>query len=171
MLTKKNKNILLIAGFVLALFFCYKLAISKTINQVQEYDRLKEQQILFKNTPKKLTLLKKKEVYYDSILNKFEFNGSSIQNNLLKTINAFATSNNLKVISFLEPHILFTDDLTIKTYEFVVQGDFNDINHLIHQLEQMTKFGEVINLHFEKKKNYRTDKQYLQARVLLKSFG
>ena len=57
------------------------------------------------------------------------------------------------MVSFLEPHILIIDDLTIKTYEFVIEGGFNDINDLIYQLEQKTKFGEVINLHFEKKKN------------------
>lgn len=162
---------MLIIGFILSLLICYKLAIYKTVIQSQQYDRLKEQQILFKNAPQKLSLLKKKEVYYDSILNQYELNGSSIQNNLLKTINAFALSNNLKVVSFLEPHILIIDDLTIKTYEFVIEGGFNDINDLIYQLEQKTKFGEVINLHFEKKKNYRTGKSYLEAKILLKSFG
>ncbi|WP_323787700.1 hypothetical protein [Psychroserpens sp.] len=168
---KKNKNILLVAGFVFTLFICYQLAISKTIIQKQEYDVLKKQQVLFKNAPQKLSLLKKKEVYYDSILNKYQLDGSSVENNLLKTINVFATTNNIKVVSFLKPHIIFKEDLIIKTYEFILEGDFNNINQLIHQLEQMTKFGEVVNLQFEKKKNHKTGKQYLQANILLKSFG
>jgi len=61
--------------------------------------------------------------------------------------------------------------LWIKTYEFVLEGDYNSINQLIYKLEQQTKFGEVISLHFEKKKNFRTGKHYLQARILLKSFS
>jgi hypothetical protein len=166
-----KKNILLILGFIFALLICYKLAISKTVSQSQEFERLKQQQILFENAPEKLTLLKKKEIYYDSILNKFELNGSSLQNNLLKTINTFASDKSLKVVSFLEPHSILKDGLTVKTYEFVVEGDFNHINTLIYQLEQKTKFGEVVNLHFEKKKNYKTGKSYLQASVLLQSFG
>jgi hypothetical protein len=170
-MSKKNKNILLITGFILALTICHQLAISKSIQQKEQYNTLKQQELLFKNAPKKLSLLKQKEVYYDSLLTNYQLDGSSIQNNLLKSINSFADNNNLKVISFLEPHIMVQNDLTIKTYEFVLQGDFNDTNRLIYQLEQKTKFGEVINLHFEKKKNFRSGRYYLQAKVLLRSFG
>lgn len=170
-MTKRAKNILLVAGFVLALVICYKLAISKSIEQKQQYNTLKQQELLFKNAPKKLSLLKQKEVYYDSLLTKYQLDGSSVQNNLLKTLNTFADSNDIKVISFLEPHIIIENDLTVKTYEFILEGDYNSINKLIYQLEQKTKFGEVINLHFKKKKNYRSGRDYLQAKVLLRSFG
>jgi len=170
-MTKKTKNILLVAGFVLTLVICYKLAISKTIEQKQQYTALKQQETLFKNAPKKLSLLKQKEIYYDSLLTNYQLDGSSIQNNLLKTINTFADTNYIKVISFLEPHIIIENDLTIKTYKFILEGNYNAINKLIYQLEQKTKFGEIINLHFEKKKNYRTGKHYLQANILLRSFG
>ena len=170
-MTKKQKNIALIIGFVITLFLCYKLAINKTLKQKQQYKTFKEQELLFKNAPKQLSLLKQKDVYYDSLLTKYQIVGSSIQNNLLKFINTFATKNNLKVISFLEPHSISKDELIIKTYEFVLEGDYNSINQLIHQLEQRTRLGEVINLHFEKKKNFRSGKYYLQAKVLLKSFG
>jgi hypothetical protein len=170
-MSKKTKNILLIAGFVLALMICYQLAISETLQQKEQYNILKQQELLFKNAPKKLSLLKQKQMYYDSLLTKYQLDGSSIQNNLLKSINTFANINSIEVISFSEPHTMVQNDLTIKTYEFVLQGDFNDINQLIYQLEQKTKFGEIVNLHFEKKKNFRSGKSYLQAKVLLRSFG
>lgn len=94
-----------------------------------------------------------------------------MQNNLLKTINSYALENNLKVINFLEPHIFVKEELTIKTFQFTIEGSFNDINRLIYQLEQKTKFGEVINLHFEKKKNYKSNKNYLQATALVLSIN
>ena len=105
------------------------------------------------------------------IKNKHQLNGSSVQNNLLKTINTFADSTNLKVVDFLEPHIISKNNLKINTYQFTLEGDFNAILKLIHKLEQKTKFGEIINLHFEKKTNFRSGKHFLQASVLLKSFG
>ena len=171
MLTDKNKNILLIIGFILALVLCYQFAISKTLDTKKQYNTLKHQEELFKNTPKQLGLLKQKQKYYDSILVSNKLDGTSIQNNLLKTINISADVNNLKVVSFLEPHVIANGDLIIKTYEFTIEGDYNSILGLIHQLEQQTKFGEIINVHFEKKKNYRTGRYYLQAKILLKSFG
>ncbi|PWH84586.1 hypothetical protein DIS18_05350 [Algibacter marinivivus] len=150
---------------------CYQLAINKTFQQKKQFNTLSQEALLFKNGSKQLSLLKQKEVYYDSLLTKYQLDGSSIQNNLLKVINAFANKNNLKVISFLEPHKIAKNNLVIKTYGFILEGDYNSINKLIYQLEQQTKFGEIINLHFEKKKNFRTGKNYLQASVLLKSFG
>tara|TARA_R110002050_G_scaffold137538_3_gene261161 strand:+ start:6877 stop:7389 length:513 start_codon:yes stop_codon:yes gene_type:complete len=170
-MNKKQKNIALIIGFVIALVLCYQLAISNTLQQKEQYNTLKAQELLFKNAPKQLSLLKQKEVYYDSLLSKYQLDGSSIQNNLLKVINTFANHNNLKVVSFLEPHVISKNDLTINTYEFILEGNYNAIIQLIHQLEQKTKFGEVINLHFEKKKNFRSGTFYLQVTILLQSFG
>lgn len=170
-MSNKTKNIFVIGGFVLALILCYQLAISKTVALRKEYRDLKQQEILFEGTPKQVSLLKQKEIYYDSLLSRYQLHGSSVQNNLLKTINTFADSTNLKVVSFLEPHIMHSNDLNISTYQFTLEGDFNAILKLIHQLEQGTKFGEIINLHFEKKTNFRTGTFYLKAHVLLKSFG
>tara|TARA_R100001377_G_C3162159_1_gene100073 strand:+ start:200 stop:712 length:513 start_codon:yes stop_codon:yes gene_type:complete len=170
-MTSRNKNIALIIGLTALLFVCYKLAISKSVDLVHENKSLEIQEFLFKNTPKELSLLKQKQKYYDSLFNKYQLNGSSIQNNLLKTINATAEENNIKIMSFLEPHIELKNNLTIKTYQFVIEGDYNNIIQLVHQLEQKSKFGEIINLHFEKKKNFRTGKSFLEATVLLKSFG
>ncbi|EGV42270.2 hypothetical protein BZARG_369 [Bizionia argentinensis JUB59] len=170
-MTSRNKNITLIIGFIILLFVCFKMAISKSIDLVHEHNSLKIQELLFNNTPKELSLLKQKHKYYDSLFNKYQLNGSSIQNNLLKSINATAEENNIKIISFLEPHIALQNDLTIKTYKFVIEGDYNHIIQLIHQLEQKSKYGEIINLHFEKKKNFRTGNSFLEASVLLRSFG
>ncbi|AXP80812.1 hypothetical protein CJ739_1726 [Mariniflexile rhizosphaerae] len=170
-MTKKNKNIVLVAGFILALFLCYHMAVSKTLVLKKEHDHLKSEAILFENTPKQVSLLKQKQLYYDGLLSKYQLNGSSVQNSLLRTINAFADSTGLKVVGFLEPHTVLQNDLKVSTYQFTLEGDFNAILRLIHKLERDTGFGEIINLHFEKKTNFRTGKAYLQAQVLLKSFG
>ena len=168
---KKNKNILLVAGFVLGLLLCYQMAVSKTLGLKREYDRLKSEAALFENTPKQVSLLKQKQLYYDGLLSKYRLNGSSVQNGLLKAINVFSDSTGLRVIGFLEPHTVVQNDLKVSTYQFTLEGDFNAILGLIHKLEQGTRFGEIINLYFERKTNFRTGKSFLQARVLLKSFG
>lgn len=170
-MAKKTKNILLVIGFLLALVLCYQLAIAKTVAIKKEYVSLKHQETLFENTPKQVSMLKQKQQYYNSLLSKYQLNGSSVQNNLLKTINTFADSTNIKVISFLEPHVIHKEDLKISTYQFILEGDFNAILKLIHKLEQETKFGEIIHLAFEKKTNFKTGHVYLQAQVFLKSFG
>ncbi|WP_417859366.1 hypothetical protein [Xanthomarina gelatinilytica] len=170
-MTARKKNISLIIGFIVLLWVGYQVAISKTIVLVKETHQLEKEAILFKNTPKELSVLKQKQKYYDSLFNKYQLNGSSIQNNLLKTIHTVAEQHNIKVVHFLEPHIELKNDLTIKTYQFTLEGEYNNIIQLLYHLEQKSKFGEVLNLHFEKKKNYRTGNSFLEASVLLRSFG
>jgi Tfp pilus assembly protein PilO len=170
-MTNKNKNILLLFGFFLVLIVCYKLALSKTFEQRDKYENLQQEVILFKNAPLQLTNLKQKNVYFDSILTKNKLAGSSIQNNLLKVLNANAAANSLEIINFLEPHIFEKNELKIKTYEFTVEGAYANIINLIYQLEQKTRFGEIIHVSFEKKKNFRTGTSYLQARILIRNLN
>ncbi|WP_298507507.1 hypothetical protein [uncultured Kordia sp.] len=165
------KNKLLIGGFVVLLFLCYKFAIANTFTLKSEHSKLIQEQKIFENTPKQIALLKKKEQYYDSLLTKYKIGGTSLQNNLLNVVTSFSKAHNLKVIDFLEPHVYAEQSLTINTYSFTVEGHFNNILQLIYTLEQRTKYGEVISVWYEKKKNYRTGKSYLQAKIVLQSLG
>jgi hypothetical protein len=170
-MTSKRKNIVLVSSFAILLLLCYKLAIAKTLQLKTNYDKLLQEEALFKNTPKQLSIVKQKQIYYDSILNKYQISGNSIQNNLLETLTSFSNTNQLKVVNFTKPHIIAKKDITIKTYQFTIEGNYNNLLKLIHHLEQRTKYGEIINLHFDKKIDFRKNKNYLQAHVLLKSFG
>ncbi|WP_046758575.1 hypothetical protein [Kordia jejudonensis] len=165
------KNRLLVGGFIVLLFICYKFAVANTIALKQEYDKLSTQEALFNNIPKQIAILKKKEQYYDSLLTAYKIGGTSIQNNILNTVTSFSNKHNLKITSFSEPHTILEKSLRTNTYTFTVQGHFNSILQLIYTLEQKTKYGEVISVSYEKKKNYRTGTSYLQATILLQSFG
>ncbi|NRB84035.1 MAG: hypothetical protein HRU49_09730 [Winogradskyella sp.] len=170
-MTSKTKNRLLIVGFVLMLCMSYQLSISKTIAAKQRYETLSQDALLFNNAPKQISMLRQKEKHFDSILGKYQLNGLSLQNNLLKTIADLAKKHRLKVISFNEPHKTENDEMSTNHYQFGLQGDFNGILQLVYVLEQETRFGEVVHLNFERKKNYRTNRYYLEAQVLLKSYS
>jgi len=170
-MTNKTKNIILLISFLVLIILCYRFAISNTLKVKKEYRSLKQQELFFKNTPKQVALLKQKQQYYDSLLTIYQINGNSIQNSLLKTINIYVDSIKVKLIDFVEPHVFKGDDISVKTYQFTLEGNYNDILKLVYKLEQETKFGEIISLNFEKKKNFKTGRFYLQAYVLLKSFG
>lgn len=167
---QRNKNTVLVIGFVMIVIIAYKYAISNTIQLHNDYKSLKKDADIYNNLPLQLASLKQKEKYYDSLLIKYQLNGNSVQNSMLSTINSYTENHNLKIVSFLEPHQIKEQDMVINTYKFKIEGGYNGIISLLHQLEQKTKFGEIINLHFEKKKNYRSETYYLQASILLSSF-
>ena len=170
-MSQKTKNIVLIVGFFIVVIMAYKYAIANTLQLKNEYKVLQQDALVFDNMPLQLSSLKQKERYFDSLLIKYQLGESSMQNSMLNTINTYADANQLKVVDFIEPHSIKQNDLTVNTYQFTLEGNYNAILSLIYQLEQHTKFGEIINLYFKKQKNHKTGKYYLQASVLLKSFG
>lgn len=168
-MTGKTKNSIAVAGFIIALILCYTLAFSGTLAQRKQYRALKKGMQLAKDLPAQLALLTEKERYYDSLQRTFRITETSFQNSLLKTVNGVATDYGFRVITFEEPHVFETPALRKNSYAFTVEGSFMSILTLTHHLEQKTRFGEIIHCHLEKKKDRKTRKEQLQARIVLQN--
>lgn len=162
-----NRNKLLFAAIVALLIASYYLAIDKTLLLKNEHSRIQEQVEQFKDIPQKLSLLHQKDRHYDSILGKMDFVDTSIQNNLLRTMNQEAGKSNVQVMDFNQPHIYQIGENYIHTYSFNLSGNYTNILKVIHTIEQKGNFGEIIHVDFEKKKNYRTNKFSLGATIFV----
>ena len=162
-----TKNKLLFSGILLLLFASYKLAISKTFQLKAESQKLEIQLKPFKDIPKKLSMLHQKKAYYDSILKKMDLMDTSIQNNLLRTLNEEAHKNNITVMDFNQPHISQDGETRLYTFSFRLSGTYVNILKVIHTIEQKGNFGEIVHTDFEKKKNYKTGKYSLGATVFV----
>lgn len=162
-----TKNKLLFLGIVILVFASYKLAINKTMWMRGEYQRLELQVDKFKDIPQKLSILGQKNSYYDSILGKMDLVDTSIQNNLLRTINQEAGKNNISVMDFNQPHVYQMGENTLYTYSFNLSGNYTNVLKVIHTIEQKGNFGEIVHVNFEKKKNYKTNKQHLGATIFI----
>lgn len=162
-----NKNKLLFLGIIAMLFASYYLAINKTLLLRNEAQRLTVQVEQFKDIPNKLAILSQKDVHYDSILGKMDLVDTSVQNNLLRTINQEATKNNIKVMDFNQPHLYEMGENSLHTYSFKLDGNYTDILKVVHTIEQKGNFGEIVHMDFQKKKNYRTNKYSLGATVFV----
>ncbi|KQC31618.1 hypothetical protein AAY42_05380 [Flagellimonas eckloniae] len=158
---------ILLLFLFLALLLCYKLAISNTLDLRKEYLSLKKEERLSEDIPQKLTLLSKKEIYLDSVLQKLDLNNTAMENNLLRVVNKEAAENNIKIIDFNAPHTSDKDNSHVMTYIFTLEGSYVSILRLIHDLETKRNLGSVSHLEFEKKKDYRTKRTYLQTIVFL----
>ncbi len=166
-MTDRQKNILLIVGFVLLLVFGYQFAISETLEKREELKRLKAEQELLKDIPRKLASLRQREAYYDEVLGKYQIQGQSIQANILRAVNNYVSQHGLSITEFKEPHVIERNGLTVNTYEFTLRGGYNELIGLIHQLEQKTRFGELSSVRFEKKRDYRRNRDYLTCTIWL----
>lgn len=162
-----NRNKLLFLGIVALLFASYYLAINKTLLLRKETHRLRTEVEQFKDIPNKLDILSQKDIHYDSILGKMDLVDTSIQNNLLRTINQEASKNNIKVMDFNQPHRYQMGENSLHTYSFNLNGNYTDILKVVNTIEQKGNFGEIVHLDFQKKKNYKTNKYSLGATVFV----
>lgn len=168
-MNSKTKNIVLLLAIFLVLLLCYQFAISNTLQQKNEYNVLHAEQVLLANAPEKLGVLSKKQIYFDSILNTMNLGNTSIENNLLRVITVEVKKNNLKLLDFNDPHTFEINNSQLNTFDFTLEGNFTSLLNTIYTLEQKHTFGEVVHLYFEKKKNYRSNKNYLTARVFIQN--
>lgn len=167
-MNSKKKNILLLLAFLVLLWVTYHFSISNTVEAKNKYNSLTEQKDLVSNISEQMHYLNQQNVYLDSILSKNKITTeSSFQNNLLSILNSFATQNRLNIISFNEPHTFNRNDAVLKTYSFTVKGNFNKILQLIHTLENYGNYGKPVSVFFDKKKNYKTNRKYLECTIFL----
>lgn len=165
----KQKNTILLIGFLLLVWVAYVFSFSKTIEAKQRYNELKQEDELFTSASQNIHILKQQDTYYNSILSKYQISTeSSFQSNLLNTLNIYSQENMLKIISFKDPHrFQLSNNALQETHIFTVESDYKSIVKLIYSLEQHHKFGKIISVNFEKKKNYKTSKEYLQCEIFL----
>jgi hypothetical protein len=168
-MTQRNKNILLILGFIAVLFLCYQVSIKKTFALKTEITKLNDSISRYEYLSKESQNLKAKESYFDSILSTNNLKNISIQNNILEDLNTLSEKKGFSIIGFNEPHSISENGINISSYAFTVQGDFNDILELIYHFEQETNLGKISHVNFEKKKNYRRNSNYLECFIVIES--
>ncbi len=167
-MNSRQKNIVLILGFLAVLWMAHALSFSKTFALKKQYKNLKADVNLFANSDSKLLQLNQKKVYYDSILNARRLSTStSFQNNLLTTITNYADTTAIKIGAFENPHSIVREGATINTYAFTVRGSFEEITRLLYTIEQEFKLGTVVSLSYSKKRVYGRRSNYLECGVQL----
>ncbi len=169
-LNKKNR--ILLVGFIVSLYLCYSLALSKTMFYRNEY--LSHQEIGVNNNriPKILAQLKYKENQIDKWLSENNTISSNFQNELLKQLNQYSNLYKLKIVDFKVPHAYTEKNNTINSYSFSIEGSFNHVLLLLNKMENTQNLGQIKHIYTQKKTNFKTNQDYLITTVIIqKSTG
>lgn len=164
-LDKRNK--LLMGGFVLALVVCYQLAIKKTLALRTQHihdSNIREQT---KDLSRELANLKKQEQQLDTQFASLNLESANMQNELLRFLNEQGSEHSVKVIDFSAPHVMNKGETTTSTYQFALEGGFSNILKVSHALETKGSFGGISHMAFEKEKNLRNGKTFLQVSIFI----
>ncbi|GAB5400873.1 MAG: hypothetical protein Aureis2KO_24580 [Aureisphaera sp.] len=169
-MTQRNKNILLCVGFVAVMLIAYQFSFSETFHLKREISKLNEENINSENLAQLSANLGQRERFADSLLKKNNIKNISIQNNILEFLNSKSEEKGIAITQFLEPHVFMQEDVKITSYQFTLRGQFKDLQEVVYKLEQDYNFGKISHVHFEKKRDYRRGRDYLECLVLIESF-
>jgi hypothetical protein len=160
-MSDKQKNSLLIAVFISLCIISYVFSIQKTIDLKVRLVGLEEEKELVLNASERIFSLQQENKYLDTILKQKELSiENSFQQTLLNKINDFSKKEKIEIISFQEPHVFSQNNTHLNTYSFEIKGSFNALLNLVNRLEKL-QLGELVSVNFEKKKNYRRNRQEL----------
>lgn len=164
-----TKNILLLLFFVLLLFLAYQYSFTKTFELKGKLEQLHLQNSPNLQSEINQEDLNERELFLDSIINK-NFTGSSLQNDLLEVLNKNSRDKAFKIITLNEPHSYISEDNSETTsYSFVLEGNYQDLEKVLYKLEKNYSFGNLAHINFEKKKDYRLNKEFLVCSVVVQN--
>ncbi|MBC6999652.1 hypothetical protein [Cytophaga sp. FL35] len=83
----------------------------------------------------------------------------------MKITNTEALSNNTNVLYFNEPHSYSNAHGSFLTYNFQLEGKYNNLLRTIYPIENNGNFGKIVHINLEKKKDYKTNKNRLQGTI------
>jgi len=158
-MTNKQKNIALVVGFLLLFLISYIFSIQKTIDLKSKLTMLTKQQELMSNAGTQIFNLQQKNRHLDAVLQQKELSiKNSFQQVLFNKLNVFKKECSIEVITFNEPHQIIKNNTKLLTYSFKIKGNFIALLQLTNYIERQ-QLGTLTSVNFEKKKNYRRNKE------------
>ena len=158
-MTNKQKNIALVVGFLLLLLISYVFSIQKTIDLKSKLTMLTKEQELMSDVGIQIFNMQQKNRHLDTVLQQKELSlNNSFQQVLFNKLNVFKKECSIEVITFNEPHQIIKNNTKLLTYSFKIKGNFIALLQLTNYIERQ-QLGTLTSVNFEKKKNYRRNKE------------
>ena len=163
----KQKNRVLFIGLMALLWVAYQFAFKKTFQLKETIHQLTSDKAQLDNASGRLQFLQQQNSYLDSILQSNDLSANqTFEQNLLQKVNRLREDHKVKLLSLTEPHTYQTDGASVESYTLEVKGDFRNLMLFSNELEKQ-RLGKFASVAFEKKKNYKTQREELTCRIIL----
>lgn len=168
-LSYRNKTILLFAGILVLLYFCYTYSFSKTIANYKEIKKYND--YIAKNGT-----YKKQIAYLQNELNKYTNNGvvksdekKQSQDKLFQFISAYILKKDMRINQVPETVQSNIGGYDIETNLYKIQGDFQQLISLVYEIEYVQKLAMISSLQLKKQMDRKTKKEFLEATIYLQN--
>ena len=163
----KQKNRILIAGFVVLLFIAYQFSLKKTFELHTSINKLSKDKELLLNAGGRIESMQMENKYLDAVLKSNDVSADkSFEQTLLEKTVQLEKQHQLKLVSFDKPHVYESDETSILSYVIEMKGDFRNLMLFASNLEQQ-RLGEFVSTSFIKSRNYQIGKNELTCKLIV----
>ena len=166
--TYKQRNIGLLAVFVLAGWLVYSLALSKTIDMAGACANKEADLAKVANAPQRIAGLQAEREAIDRVLGE-ENRVLDFQQALLEKVSDYCQDHKLVLREFPQPFTETENSYLVETSMVVVEGRFDKLLTLVYELEQQDRLGKVAAVEFRTEKPRRGQKAKLTASIYVQN--
>lgn len=145
----------------------YSMTLSKTLDLSNEVTRLQTEVNQISMAPVQIQNLKHELADLDSKIG--NHSGDISQEGIFRSLSQYCTGHNLMIREFPVFHKFSNQDHEVRSFQVEIEGGFHDLLKLVYHLEQKIYLGKIASLHFEKKRNRRSRREYLSLKITLQT--
>lgn len=165
----KNKRIIILIVFLLLFFATYKKLYKHTFNTVKTYTNLKSKRLDSVQLKTNIVLLKQELESINRVIGNSP-NNDLIQQNILNFSSKAADSLKFNIVSLSKQHLFKINDVKIYSNFLEIEGKYNNLLKTIHTFEKDFPDSKINSVNLFTKKNQRTRKNKLYAKILFQNF-
>lgn len=170
-MNSKQKNRMLVLGFVAILLVAYQFSFKKTFELGTSIQNLSKEKELLSNANERIHYLQQHNTHLDSILQSNNVSADrSFEQNLFQRLEKLRKEHKTTIVSFDQPHEFVSDEATMLSYTIEVKGDFRNLMLFASSLEKQ-RMGKFSSVEFVKKRNHRKRKNELICKIILQKLS
>ena len=167
-LSYRHKNLALIGVFLILAWVVWQRSLSGTFRIYGEYQNRLVELEQAENIESRLVGLEARSKKVEALLNGRE-SAARVQHQLLDSIGQRCRKAGMVLQEVQEPHIFRDEGFGIHTNVFEVKGGFQDALKMAYDLETGFEAARLVSLNFETRKNRKTGKKQLYAKLYLQN--
>ncbi len=167
-LTYRQRFYLLIAGLVIFLYLCHRLAFKETFKMRRECKQTEQRITQVITAPGQILNLEKKISVIDRSIRSDSIQEMNFHEVLLEKISDYCVKHDIDIIEYPPLHSYSWNEIILETNAIVLQGKFLDLLNMVYFTEQEASIGRISGVDFytyyerARKKTYLRMKIYIQ---------
>lgn len=167
-LSYKQKFFALIGIAIMLSVAAYKRSFSLTLNSYKEHQDLVKKLNYVQQNSHEVGILDAEIRFLDQLIGSDKIEPALVQSEILNFV-----SHNIKkvnVVSIEEIHEATDKDFVIYTNQLVIEGTMEDLLYVVYAFEKEFSYSRVINVAFDKKKDFKTKRKKLYAKIIFQNY-